>query len=215
MKKLKKILAAATTAAVSAVSLCSMFSASADAVPLKTYRVFHNVSANSDVTYFDYTIQYSSNVTANPSVKTNLLNNGYFTSTNNGKVQATYLGNAITSSGTVATTDFYTPMSVSSIFNEISYSATVRNSSNNNIDPNTITMDSVLVGDVNLDGVVDSTDIIVLNRYLLSSTEYPLTEKGLLAANTVFDFDANGNPVINSNDSAAITNYVLKVIDHF
>lgn len=76
-------------------------------------------------------------------------------------------------------------------------------------------MDSVLVGDVNLDGVVDSTDIIVLNRYLLSSTEYPLTENGLLAANTVFDFDANGNPVINSNDSMAITNYVLQVINHF
>lgn len=151
MKKFKKILTAITTTAISAASLCSMFSASADTTQLKTFRIFHKVAVNSNIAYFDYTINYSSIVTATPSIKTNLLDNGYFTSTNNGKVQATYLGNSINTNGIIATTDFYTPMSVTSIFNEISYNATIRNSNNNNIDPNSITMTSVLMDDVNQD----------------------------------------------------------------
>ena len=117
MKKFKKILTAITTVAVSAVSFCSIFTASADTTQLKTFRIFHEVAVNSNIAYFDYTINYSSIVTATPSIKTNLLDNGYFTSTNNGKVQATYLGNSINTNGIIATTDFYTPMSVTSIFN--------------------------------------------------------------------------------------------------
>ena len=161
MKKFKRFLAAITTVAVSAVSFCSMFTASADTTQLKTFRIFHEVAVNSNIAYFDYTINYSSIVTATPSIKTNLLDNGYFTSSNNGKVQTTYMGSPIITNGIIATTDFYTPMSVSSIFNEISYNATIRNSNNNNIDPNSITMTSVLMGDVNQDGVVDTTDVVI------------------------------------------------------
>ena len=215
MKKFKKILTAITTTAISAASLCSMFSASADTTQLKTFRIFHKVAVNSNIAYFDYTINYSSIVTATPSIKTNLLDNGYFTSTNNGKVQATYLGNSINTKGIIATTDFYTPMSVTSIFNEISYNATIRNSNNNNIDPNSITMTSVLMGDVNQDGVVNAEDISALNKYLLSPISFPLSEKGLLAANVKFDFDNDGNPIINSIDSALIINYCNGTIEHF
>ena len=215
MKKFKKILTAITTVAVSAVSFCSIFTASADTTQLKTFRIFHEVAVNSNIAYFDYTINYSSIVTATPSIKTNLLDNGYFTSTNNGKVQATYLGNSINTNGIIATTDFYTPMSVTSIFNEISYNVTIRNSNNNNIDPNSITMTSVLMGDVNQDGVVNAEDISALNKYLLSPISFPLSEKGLLAANVKFDFDNDGNPIINSIDSALIINYCNGIIEHF
>lgn len=162
MKKIKKILAVLTTTAVSAISLCSLFTASADSTQLKTFRIFHNANASSNITYFDYTISYNSSVTAKPSVKTSLLDSGYFTSSNNGKVQATYLGSAISQSGTVATTDFYTPMNVTSIFGEITYNATIRNSNNVTIDPNSITMNAVLMGDVNQDGVVNIDDINLL-----------------------------------------------------
>ena len=215
MKKFKRVLAAITTATVSAVSLCSMFTASADTTQLKTFRIYHEVTANSNIAYFDYSINYTSQVTANPSVKTKLLDNGYFTSSNNGKVQTTYMGSPISTNGIIATTDFYTPMSVSSIFNEISYNATIRNSNNNNIDPNSITMTSVLMGDVNQDGVVNAEDISALNKYLLSPISFPLSEKGLLAANVKFDFDNDGNPIINSIDSALIINYCNGIIEHF
>ena len=87
-------------------------------------------------------MNYSSSIIANPSNKTPLLNNGYFVSSNNDKIQGTYLGSAI-QSGIAITTDFYTPNSVSNIFNEISYSATIRNSNNVNINPNSITLNAV------------------------------------------------------------------------
>ena len=106
-------------------------------------------------------------------------------------------------------------MSVTSIFNEISYNATIRNSNNNNIDPNSITMTSVLMGDVNQDGVVNAEDISALNKYLLSPISFPLSEKGLLAPNVKFDFDNDGNPIINSIDSALIINYCNGIIEHF
>ena len=215
MKKFKRVLAAITTVAVSAVSFCSIFTASADTTQLKTFRIFHKITANSDIAFFDYTINYSSIVTATPSIKTILLDDGYFTSSNNGKVQATYMGSPISTNGIIATTDFYTPMSVSSIFNEISYNATIRNSNNNNIDPNSITMTSVLMGDVNQDGVVDTTDVRELNKYLMSDTQFPLSEKAILAANVINDYDNDGNPKIESKDAMKITNYCLGVIEHF
>ncbi len=215
MKKFKRFLAAITTATVSAVSLCSMFTASADTTQLKTFRIYHKVTANSDIAFFDYTINYSSIVTATPSIKTILLDDGYFTSSNNGKVQATYMGSPISTNGIIATTDFYTPMSVSSIFNEISYNATIRNSNNNNIDPNSITMTSVLMGDVNQDGVVDTTDVSVLDKYLLSNIQFPLSEKAILAANVINDYDNDGNPKIQLKDALAITKYCNGVIEHF
>ena len=215
MKKFKRVLAAITTAAVSAVSLCSMFTASADTTQLKTFRIFHEVTANSDIAFFDYTINYSSIVTATPSIKTILLDNGYFTSSNNGKVQTTYMGSPISTNGIIATTDFYTPMSVSSIFNEISYNATIRNSNNNNIDPNSITMTSVLMGDVNQDGIVNKADVEALNKYLLNSDDYPLLEKELLAANVSFDFDQNGNPIIDKIDLSYLIEYTNGGVKHF
>ena len=99
-------------------------------------------------------------------------------------------------------------MSVTSIFNEISYNATIRNSNNNNIDPNSITMTSVLMGDVNQDGVVNAEDISALNKYLLSPISFPLSEKGLLAANVKYD------SIINIEDVNKITDYIMGVVDY-
>ena len=52
-------------------------------------------------------------------------------------------------------------------------------------------------------------------KYLLSPISFPLSEKGLLAANVKFDFDNDGNPIINSIDSALIINYCNGTIEHF
>ncbi len=210
MKKAKKFMATLTAVTVSAISLCSLFTANADSEMMKTYRVFHNVNSADNITYIDYVMNYSSSIIANPSNKTPLLNNGYFVSSNNDKIQGTYLGSAI-QSGIAITTDFYTPNSVSNIFNEISYSATIRNSNNVNINPNSITLNAVLVGDVDQDGYVNSTDIVILNKYLTDPEKYPLVnEDAYLAANTKLDYDANGNPLLNNEDVQAITKSIAK-----
>lgn len=60
-----------------------------------------------------------------------------------------------------------------------------------------------LKGDVSGDGETDSTDIIVLNKYLLSRELYPIKEDLLINA----DIDYDGN--INTKDSMGIINYVI------
>ncbi len=209
MKKIKKILTAIATTTISAVSLCSMFSVSAETTQLNTFRIYHNVAANSNISFFDFTINYSSIITANPSKKTALLNDGYFSSFNNGKVVSRYNGNPIKSSGTIATTDFYAPMSTTKIFNEISYSATISDDKGNNKDPNSITMNAVLLGDVNQDNIVNNDDAVALNMYLIDSKANPLSENGVLAA------DVTGDGILNTIDSAVILNYTSGLIDKF
>ncbi len=209
MRKIKKILTAIATTTISAVSLCSMFSVSAETTQLNTFRIYHNVAANSNISFFDFTIYYSSIITANPSKKTALLNNGYFSSFNNGKVVSRYNGNPIKSSGTIATTEFYAPISTKKIFDEISYSATISDNNGNNKDPNSITMNAVLLGDVNQDGIVNNNDVADLNMYLLDPDNYPLTGNKLLAA------DVMGDGIIDASDSLLIMNYVNGSIDRF
>ena len=62
MKRLKKVLAAITTAAVSAVSLCSMFTASAIAGE-ETFRIYVDVPTNSGVSNVCLNLRYDPDVT--------------------------------------------------------------------------------------------------------------------------------------------------------
>ena len=67
--------------------------------------------------------------------------------------------------------------------------------------------DDLLYGDVNNDNHVNSTDIVVLNKYLISDVMYPLqNEVAYKKADTVYDGE------INSKDSMAIINYVLQTL---
>ncbi|MDE5648532.1 MAG: hypothetical protein K2I33_01310, partial [Oscillospiraceae bacterium] len=67
--------------------------------------------------------------------------------------------------------------------------------------------DDYLYGDVNLDGFVNSTDVVVLNKYLISNSKYALqNEKAYEQAQTVYDDS------IDSKDTMAIINYVLGVL---
>ncbi|MDE5648365.1 MAG: DUF5620 domain-containing protein, partial [Oscillospiraceae bacterium] len=66
----------------------------------------------------------------------------------------------------------------------------------------------VLYGDVNVDKSVNSTDVVVLNKYLLSYEKYDLENATAKEnANCVYDNE------LNSKDSMAIINYVLGVSD--
>ncbi|MDQ2087625.1 cellulase family glycosylhydrolase [Herbivorax sp. ANBcel31] len=66
---------------------------------------------------------------------------------------------------------------------------------------------TVLLGDINGDGNIDSTDYTLLRRHILGSTE--LTGDALIAA------DVNGDGVINSDDCVLLTRYLLEIINEF
>ncbi|ABN53343.1 MAG TPA: alpha-L-arabinofuranosidase [Hungateiclostridium thermocellum] len=65
----------------------------------------------------------------------------------------------------------------------------------------------VLKGDVNADGVINSSDIMVLKRFLLRTIT--LTEEMLLNA------DTNGDGAVNSSDFTLLKRYILRSIDSF
>lgn len=67
-------------------------------------------------------------------------------------------------------------------------------------------VDEVLLGDIDGDGVVTVSDTKLLGLYLLNPTNFPLTEKQLIAA----DIDQNGE--INSDDLALLSNIVGNLI---
>lgn len=84
---------------------------------------------------------------------------------------------------------------------------TVTTATTTTVDPDSIIdWSRVLYGDVDVDGTVNSTDIVILNQYLLSKEEYPLKNATALEnADTVYDKE------IKSNDSMAIINYILGI----
>lgn len=68
-------------------------------------------------------------------------------------------------------------------------------------------VDAKLYGDVNNDGSVNSTDIVILNKFLLSQSTYALQ-----SAVCYVHADCDNDQVITSKDSMLIINYVLQVI---
>lgn len=68
-------------------------------------------------------------------------------------------------------------------------------------------VDATLYGDVSFDGIVDSTDIVVINKLLLSSVQYPL-ENPTCYVNA----DCDNDQIITTKDSIFIINYTLNKI---
>ena len=76
MKKLKKVLTAITTAAVSSVSLCSMFTASANP-GRETFRIYVDVPTNSGVCGVGLNLRYDPDVTDVCRFYKGMLDNSY------------------------------------------------------------------------------------------------------------------------------------------
>lgn len=62
------------------------------------------------------------------------------------------------------------------------------------------------LGDVNVDGLVNSTDVVVLNKYLISTSKYALG-----SATAYANADCDEDKSLTSKDSMAIVNHVLEV----
>ncbi|MFZ5985755.1 MAG: dockerin type I domain-containing protein [Bacillota bacterium] len=71
------------------------------------------------------------------------------------------------------------------------------------------TLGSSLVGDLNADGKIDSTDCTLMKRYLLRIITVLPTEDELLIG------DLNGDNSINSTDYVLLKKYVLRIITEF
>ncbi len=68
---------------------------------------------------------------------------------------------------------------------------------------------SILYGDLNNDGVINSVDASMLKRYIIGIIDEFPSENGLVAA------DLNGDGKINSVDSSLMTRYILGIIEEF
>lgn len=69
------------------------------------------------------------------------------------------------------------------------------------------TISEIKYGDVNTDGLINSADVVVLNKFLINNEKYSLTSAiAYENANCVYDSS------INTKDSMAIINVVLNII---
>jgi glycosyl hydrolase family 26 len=214
MKKIKRILSAVSAAVLCAMPMVNGVTVNAaSSSQMKTY-VVYNVATRSDIAYFDFALNYESDVTAEESMSTSLLSKGYFSSINKKssyKLQNTYNGPAIGSTGKVASTKFIVPMNTESIYDKVTYSdAVIRNANGVTLSSTSIIMDEVLLGDVNLDGVVNKDDSDLILGYLTDRDQYHITEKGFEAADVY-----NRGDGVSGSDAYTIQQYIAGQISHF
>lgn len=72
---------------------------------------------------------------------------------------------------------------------------------------------SVQLGDINMDGTVDMMDVNLLRQWVTAKEKnlappFELTGKALIAANVTRDIDLDGNPIVNKDDVAVLSNAV-------
>ena len=113
---------------------------------------------------------------------------------------------AKTTASTAATTSETTTTTV--VTTKVT-SATTKKPTGETIDPS-----DLMYGDVDLDDVIGATDIVMINKYILSTTEYPLeSEKSIKQANCNCDYNEDGSDRIDLTDSSMIINVVLGITD--
>lgn len=215
MKKFKKILSAVSAAVLCALPMANGVAVNAaDSTQMKTY-VVYSVANRSDIAYFDFTLNYGSDVEAEESIPTSLLNKGYFSSylkKEYNKIQNTYNGPAIGKKGKVASTKFIVPMNTESIYDKVTCSnAVVRNASGVTLPSTSVAMDEeILLGDVDQNGVVDEEDATLVLSYLGNQDKYHLTESQRDAADVY-----NRGDGLTTMDAITIQQYTLGIISHF
>ena len=204
MKNIKKVLISLTAAAVSAASFCAIPSASAASGKYKTYSYYFDVPENT------YVKTCNANVSYNP-------NNVEFVRSSNGNLGGTFsvsnIGITDTSKKTYVEYSNASPLSQSGSLGFVtlkttssvpSFSVTlVKNDRNNTLVTSTVKVNRVLMGDVNLDGVVNEDDASLINRNLMVGAVIPEPRAA----------DVNGDGKIDSIDSLNIVKYTAGVFD--
>lgn len=213
MKKVtRKFIAALSAFMMSAVPMINSFSANAAVTQYKTY-VLYSVANKPNITYFHFLLNYPASVKSEKSEATSLCKNGYFSpliSTSNYQ-EITYNGPAIGATGTLCSTKFIVPMNTESLYDVVSRSkVTIRDDDRITISPTSITIEEVLLGDVDLNGVVNDDDATLIMNALTNADKYKLSDKQRDAA----DVYSRGDGVT-ARDALTIQEYVQGQIAHF
>lgn len=203
-----------SAAVLSAVPMMNSASASSAVTQYKTY-VLYNVANNKNIAYFDFTLNYVTNVTAEKSTATSLCEEGYFSSSNNTssrKILNTYNGPTIGATGKLCATKFIVPMNTDSVYDVVSLSnVVVRNTNGVTLSPTSICIDEVLLGDVDLNGIVDNNDATLIQNSIANPDNYRLSDKQADAA----DVYQRGSSGITGMDALEIQKYVNGQITNF
>ena len=215
MKTIKKILSVVSASVLCAVPIVDGFSVSAtDTTQLKTY-VVYNIARNPNIAFFEFALDYTDDVIAERSFATSLCRGFFFSidRTAFNQVKNTYDGNKypIGETGTITSTKFLVPMNTESIYDKITYSeAVIRNANGGILSPTYITMDDVLLGDVDLNGIVNNYDAELIMKAIGNADDYPLSERQKDAADVYSRGDG-----ITAMDALTIQEYVSGQISHF
>ena len=213
MKKFKRFLAAITTVAVSAVSFCSMFTASANA-GRETFRIYVDVPTNSGVSDVCLNLRYDPDVTDVCRFYKGMLNNSYsFNIIMNGGeycgIDAYYSATSnLNAAGTLGVIAMTAPNNIDSIFDLVDLNFEyICNSAGIDLPTSRIRINDVRVGDVNQDGKVNSADATLLNNYLNGKAS--LSGNALRAADTTADFG------VTKDDLTHLNNYLNGTVRYF
>lgn len=214
MKKFKKFLAIVTTAAVSTVSLCNMFSAVA-ANTSKTFRIYMDAPANSGIWYAGINLRYTPSVTDVCRLYKGTLDNdlGFYLIQDpdyRGIDVWAYFNTDkdLVTAGTLGVIAMTAPSNINDIFDVVDVNIErIENFAGVQLPTNRIRLIDVLVGDVNQDGQIDSSDETLLSNYLSGSA--------ILSGNALRAADINGDFGVSSNDLAHLQKYLNGEISYF
>lgn len=213
MKILKKALAVLTTAAISAISLCSMFSASASVTQYNTFRVYVDVKPSSGLQYHFLSISTPRITTFTGDTAIGNIEGDYYQNGTAGDfwvlgVRIFQTSADITDAGTLYRWNFYSSRTETNFWDfaklEENYA---KNSAGNIISPCPVEITAVMVGDINQDGAVNWLDVSAINNYLNGSLV--LSETALRSA------DINNDGLVNYNDTSKLISYASGEIAHF
>lgn len=204
MRKMKKIIASILSASF-ALSLCNFNKANAYyAGQMHTWRMAEKISTvglewYSSTTTNNCSYTFGSSKPGNLIVNTSNFKSAYYTSLF--AYTSSYYGvPKINGEGYLSESLWYTPINTTSFYIDYEYET-----SNNA----TITPIYAMVGDVNMDGYVNSKDVDYLQQYFAATNGRQLSEKQMLAA------DANNDGKVNIRDCVTINSFCNGKIMHF
>lgn len=212
MKKFKRVLAAITTVAVSAVSLCSVFSASANS-GRETFRIYIDVPANSGVYCANISLRYTPSITDVCRLYKGTLNTDIgFTITNpyHGIDVSVYsnIDTELISAGTMGVITMTAPSSTNDLFDLVDVNIEdIYNYAGTDLPTSRIRISNIMVGDVNQDGIVNSSDATLLSNYLNGKT--------VLSGNALRAADTNGDFGISDDDLTHLNSYLNGTVSYF
>lgn len=206
MKKIKKVLVSFMAAAVSAASFGTATAASAENVKYNVFSYYFDVPENTYVKTCNANTSYNPNIVEFVRSSNGNLG-GTFTASNIGitdtskKTYIEYSNSSPTSkSGSLGSVTFKTKSTAPNFTVTL-----VKNDRNNSLVTSTVNVDEVLMGDVNLDGVVNNLDTTFLGKYLAGSIKFN-TEQFRAA-------DLDGDGAVDPNDLTRLMMYVEGVND--